>query len=230
MAIRLQKMMRPARLVPLSAAARGRLRRACILISLAAVLAACAVPPPPQPYNVCKIFKENKTWLNAALETEKRWSISASVTMAFIYHESSFVHDARPPRKREKILGFIPIWKRVSTAYGYAQATDPAWDDYKHTTGRVLASRSSFKDAIDFIGWYNDRSARALNIGRHDAYNLYLAYHEGVTGYRRGSYKKKPALKKIARRVEQRKIMYAKQIKACGGRLPSTWYIPNLYL
>ena len=41
------------------------------------------------------------------------------------------------------------------------------------------ADRDDFNDAIDFIGWYNDQSSRRSKISKSDAYNLYLAYHEG---------------------------------------------------
>lgn len=199
------------------------------VIFIAFILTACAQPPPPKPNDVCSIFEDRRTWLAAALATEQRWGIPASVTMAFIYQESSFIHDARPPYKKEKIMGFIPTWERITTAYGYAQATDPTWGDYKREVNRLFASRTNFRDAIDFIGWYNNKNARTLKISPHDAYNLYLAYHDGPTGYRRGDYKQDPALKQIARRVEQRKLKYARQIKRCSDRLPSTWYIPDIY-
>ena len=50
------------------------------------------------------------------------------VAMAVIKQESSFRHDARPPK--DYLLGFIP-WGHISSAYGYAQAQDPAWQDFQ---------------------------------------------------------------------------------------------------
>ena len=61
--------------------------------------------------------------------------------MATIYTESSFRHNAKPPRKW--YLGFIP-GKRASSAYGYSQALDGTWDRYQKETGRWGASRTDF--------------------------------------------------------------------------------------
>ncbi|MFT5349680.1 MAG: hypothetical protein ACI909_002229 [Planctomycetota bacterium] len=74
------------------------------------------------------------------------------------------------------------------------------------------------ENALDFIGWYNDKSHRQLGISRWNAKHLYLAYHEGRGGYSRGSYKNKPALLKIAERVERTAADYATQLKQCEAR------------
>ena len=138
------------------------------------------------------------------------------VAMAFVHKESSYVSDARPPRSR--LLWVIP-WTRPSSAYGYAQATSEAWRDYQDARGRWLADRADFDDAIDFIGWYNARSARLLGIARDNAYHLYLAYHEGPTGYRRGAWKNNPTVQSYARRVEQRAESYRRQLARCEDDL-----------
>lgn len=207
-----------------------RIHRPVVVLAAALLVGACAQPPPTTPNDVCQIFEDRKGWLKAARSAEKRWNIPASVAMAFIHQESSFINDARPPSKKTKILWFIPYEVPVTTAYGYSQALDGTWDDYKKDTDRTFARRTNFKDSIDFIGWYNDKSARSLGIRRTDAYRLYLAYHEGRTGYRRGSYRQKPDLIKIARRVDKRRKLYAKQLKACARKLGNPWYIPNFYL
>ncbi|MCV5690043.1 hypothetical protein OFN32_38125, partial [Escherichia coli] len=80
----------------------------------------------------------------------KEWGTPIHVAMAIIKQESSFRHDAKPPK--DYVLGFIP-WGRVSSAYGYAQAQDPAWDDFQDSTGQG-GSRSNFDDSIMFVGWY----------------------------------------------------------------------------
>ena len=105
----------------------------------------CATSPPSTTQDICKIFKEKKSWYRAAKKTEKRWKIPISVSMAFIKQESSFVADAKPPRTR--LLGFIP-WKRKSSAKGYAQAIDGTWDLYIKERGGWFTERNDFEDAV----------------------------------------------------------------------------------
>ncbi len=141
--------------------------------------------------------------------------------LAFIHQESSFKHDAKPPRR--KLLGFIP-WFRASSAYGYSQALDQSWQEYKDETGGILARRNSFADSADFIGWYNDKTARSLGISRDDAYSLYLAYHEGRGGYKRKTHNKKKWLLKAAGKVKRNAATYERQLKQCGHELTRPWY------
>lgn len=150
-----------------------------------------------------------------------------STILAFIHQESSFKHDAKPPRR--KLLGFIP-WFRISSAYGYSQALDESWQEYKDETGKFYARRSSFAHSADFIGWYNRKTIRSLGISRNDAYSLYLAYHEGRGGYKRNTFKKKKWLIEAAKKVRQNAATYNRQIKQCGHRLTRPWYdfLPRL--
>ena len=115
------------------------------------VISSCATSPPQNPDNICLIFEEKRSWYKAAIQTQKRWKLPPHVLMAVVYQESSFESNAKP--EREKLLGFIP-WKRPSSAKGYSQALTDTWDDYKDETGNSRASRKSFKDSADFIGWY----------------------------------------------------------------------------
>ncbi|MNN39648.1 hypothetical protein D3C81_1536950 [compost metagenome] len=115
--------------------------------------------------------------------------------MAIMKQESSFVADALPPR--DYLLWVIP-WGRVSSAYGYAQAQDPVWGEYKDATDNG-GSRDNFDDAIMFIGWYTTGTRSQLGISQWDAYNQYLAYHEGRGGYSRGSYRSKPWLMQVVK-------------------------------
>ena len=108
--------------------------------------------------------------------------------MAFVHRESHYVANAKPPRRR--LLGVVP-WKRLSSAYGYAQATDEAWQDYTDETDRWFVDRDDFADALDFIGWYNHRSHRRLGLRKDDAYHLYIAYYAGHGGYAQGRWKQK---------------------------------------
>ena len=47
----------------------------------------------------------------------------------------------------------------------------------------------------------------------NDAYNQYLAYHEGKAGYARGSYRKKAWLPPVARDVEAWAVRYEQQLR-----------------
>lgn len=178
------------------------------------LLAGCSSNPPKHTYNnICSIYDFDDDWYDAARASEKRWGVPMYVLMAFVHQESRFKHDAQP--ERPYFLGFIPL-PRNSSAYGYAQAQDPAWYDYQKATGRWSARRSSVSDSLDFIGWYNYESHKQLGISRKDPYNLYLAYHEGRGGYSRRSYEKKAWLKKVAHKVTNQARRYRSQLKSCS--------------
>jgi hypothetical protein len=181
-----------------------------------AVLQSCASKPPDEPEDLCAIFKEKGSWYKHARAAEKRWGLPVPVGMSFIYKESSYQAKARPDR--DKLLWVIP-WTRPSSAYGYAQATNEAWKDYKRDTGRNFVGRADIRDALDFIGWYNDRSHRMLGLSKNDAYSLYLAYYVGPTGFKRGVYKSQPAVQGYARRVSDRAYRYTKQLSRCEKKL-----------
>ena len=74
-------------------------------------------------------------------------------------------------------LGIIPLG-RESSAFGYAQALDGTWADYKKATGRSIARRSSIRDSADFMGWYMTKTRKLTGVSLSDAKNQYLAYHE----------------------------------------------------
>lgn len=184
------------------------------------ILSACVSTPPSNTANICSMFEERRQWYKAAVRTEKRWKVPVHVSMAFIEQESSFQAKARPPRK--KYLGFIP-GPRPSSAFGFAQVLDQTWVEYKEEAGNWGARRSDFKDAIDFIGWYNHNSYRRNGIRRDDAYRLYLAYHEGNGGYARGSFKKKPWLMDVSKKVQANANRYRDQFQRCEKKLGRNW-------
>lgn len=186
-----------------------------MVAGLVALLGGCATPPPKHPENICKIFDEHEDWFEAAVDMEEDWGTPIQIAMAFVKQESSYIHNALPPR--DYLLGFVP-WGRVSSAYGYAQAQDPAWEDYQKAT-RNGGSRTDFDDAMQFIGWYTSETHRQLGISKWDAYNQYLAYHEGRGGYRRGTYKGKPQVMRVARKVEQQAKTYGGQLRQCREAL-----------
>lgn len=177
-----------------------------------AVLAGCAPGPLTDLDDLCRIFEERPAWRESALRAGGRWGVPASIQLAFVHQESRFRAEARPPR--ERFLGFIPLW-RPSTAYGYGQVSDGTWDMYR-TREQRRAKRDRFEDVADFIGWYANHIHEVTGIDKDDAYRLYLAYHEGPTGFRRGSYLEKPWLLQVAGKVEARAQRYAAQRQHCG--------------
>tara|TARA_B100001123_G_C15329240_1_gene1030674 strand:- start:889 stop:1494 length:606 start_codon:yes stop_codon:yes gene_type:complete len=181
------------------------------------LISACAISGPPETTaDVCKIFKEKRSWYKAAKRTEDRWDIPIPVTMSIVKQESSFIAKAKPPRS--KLLGFIP-WKRESSAKGYAQAIDGTWELYKKERGRWFKSRSDFDDAVDFIGWYNSKSVKELNIDKNNARILYLAYHEGRRGYKKGTHRNKQWLLEVADKVQRQSDLYNLQYQDCKNKL-----------
>ena len=191
------------------------------LMGLAAlILAGGCASVPSSASDICDVFGEKRGWYRHAKQAEKTWNISIPIMMAFTYKESSFRHDARPPRK--KLLGFIP-GRRPSSAYGFAQATDETWEDYKRASGHKRARRTNFSDAIDFVGWYLERAHRELDIPRDDARRLYLAYHEGLTGYARGSWRSNTWLQGAADKVAANSQRYAGQLASCRRFLDRGW-------
>ena len=105
----------------------------------------------------------------------------------------------------------------VTQMRSIGQAKDGTWKEYQSKTGQRGAERDDFGDVADFIGWYADVIRKSTGIAVSDTYRLYLAYHEGPTGYRRGSYKDKAWLQGVAHKVSLRAERYARQYADCGG-------------
>ncbi len=186
---------------------------AAILVTILFSGCASNKPPPANAQdNICDIMQHDRHWYLAAKKAEKRWGTPVATLKAFIHQESRFVHNARPPR--EYALGFIPMPRR-SSAYGFAQAQNPAWHDYQKATRNYSARRDNKYDALDFIGWYNSVSNRRNGISLNDPYNLYLAYHEGHGGFSRKTYNQKPWLKNVANKVRNQSLRYQNQLKNC---------------
>lgn len=175
------------------------------------LLVGCATLPPRNTANLCGIFQEKEDWYADARKASRRWGTPIPVIMAIINQESSFVDDARPARIR--FLG-IPLW-RPSSAYGYGQAKDETWDWYMTKSGNRGADRDDFADAADFVAWYVRQTHLKIGIAQADAYNQYLAYHEGQGGYRRAAWRAKPWLQGIARKVSATAWRYQKQLDSC---------------
>lgn len=177
------------------------------VLLLGALLSSCAVTPPQNKENLCELFREKPEWYEATLRTYQKWGVPIHVQMAIMFQESSFIADARPPANW---LGIRP-----STAYGYAQALDQTWENYLSNTGIGNAYRDDFDDASDFVGWYCNLSYMKLGLSKLNADPLYLAYHEGHGGYKRGTYLQKDWLISTAKRVAMRANNYREQLSRC---------------
>ncbi len=186
-------------------------------IIAACFLVACSSPEPKDQSNICHVFRVYPSWYWAAKASRKKWGVPISVQMAIIHQESHFQADAKPPRK--KLLGVMP-WVHASTAQGYAQALNETWQSYLHATDQNRASRTNFKVATDFVGWFVYHAHRDLGISRNNAYELYLAYHEGEVGYHDRSYRYKPWLRHIAYQVSYTAMRYRYQLLRCEAHLP----------
>ena len=162
--------------------------------------------------NACSIVKQRPNIHRALKRTERKWKVPVPVLMAMIYQESKFVKDARTPVKY--VLGVLPMG-RQSSAYGYAQALDATWKEYQRDEGGRGARRTDIKDAADFMGWYMTETRERTGVPLTDARNQYLAYHEGRTGYLRGSHNSKSWLLRVSGEVNARAILYQRQLAAC---------------
>lgn len=182
------------------------------MLLLAASAIGCAATRPSRPHDLCSIFEEKPEWYEKAQASYATWGVPIPVQLAVIHQESNFESDVRPPRTR--ILWVIP-GPRPSSAYGYGQVLESTWDDYRSERGGLFAERDDFGDVADFIGWYGALGERRFGIPKDDPYAFYLAYHEGHTGYVRGSHRRKPAVRAVASSVAARARRYARQLGDC---------------
>ena len=184
-----------------------------------------SVAPPRATDDLCSLFSERRSWYRSAHRSYERWGVPVPVQLAVIHQESSFRSDALPARR--KLLWILP-GPRVSSAFGYGQALTPTWREYQMSTGNHGADRDDFADVTDFIGWYGTRAADRASVPKTDAYRFYLAYHEGWEGYRRGTWKNKPWLQRVARKVSSRAGRYHAQYESCEEKLASyRWWWPS---
>jgi len=168
----------------------------------------------------CSIFNERYLWYKHAKKTEKKWGTPIYIQLAIIKMESDFDWLAKPPR--QKLFKVIPF-KRPSSSFGYSQAVKGTWEQYKKETGNKLATRTRFKDSVDFIGWYTNKTESLLKISKKDAFRQYLAYHEGWGGYK--NYKNNQKVIVLAKKVEKQSNKYKAQLQDCQKRLNKNKYI-----
>ena len=175
---------------------------------------------PQNTSNSCSIFNERYLWYKHAKKTEQKWGTPIYIQLAIIKMESDFDWLAKPPR--QKLFKIIPF-KRPSSSFGYSQAVKGTWEQYKNETGNKLATRTRFKDSVDFIGWYTDKTESLLKISKKDAFRQYLAYHEGWGGYK--NYKNNQKVIVLAKKVEKQSNKYKSQLQDCQKRLNKNKYI-----
>ena len=189
-----------------------------LLILLLSLLSCSSIPK--NTHNSCAIFEERYLWYKHAKSTNKKWGAPIHLQLAFIKKESDFNWLAKPPRK--KIFKVVPF-KRPSSSFGYSQAVKGTWEQYKNETGNSLATRARFKDSVDFIGWYINKTSKILKISKNDAYKQYLAYYKGWGDYKNYSKDKKAII--YAKSVKELASKYRKQLSLCEKNLEKKKYI-----
>ena len=189
------------------------------LLILLSFLAACSSVP-KNTKNSCAIFEDRYLWYKHTKKVEEKWGVPVYIQLAFVKKESDFNWLAKPPRN--KLFKVIP-YKRKSSSFGYSQAIKGTWEQYKKETGNKLASRVRFKDSVDFIGWYTNKTETILKISKKDAFRQYLAYHEGWGNYK--YYKKNKKVIKLAKKVEKQSNIYKNQLNKCKNILSRKKFI-----
>ena len=170
--------------------------------------------------NSCSIFNEKYLWYKYTKKAEDKWGTPIYIQLAIIKMESNFNWLAKPAR--QKIFKVIPF-KRPSSSFGYSQAVKGTWEQYKNETGNKLATRTRFKDSVDFIGWYTNKTESILKISKKDAFRQYLAYHEGWGAYK--NYRNNQKVIGLAKKVKIQSDKYKSQLKKCEKRLNKNKFI-----
>ena len=189
------------------------------LFILLFLISACSSIP-SNTSNSCSIFNEKYLWFKHVKKTEKKWGTPIYLQLAIIKMESNFDWLAKPPR--QKLFKVIP-YKRPSSSFGYLQAVKGTWEQYKSETGNKLARRTRFKDSVDFIGWYTNKTNSILKISKNDVFKQYIAYHEGWGNYK--NYKNNQKVIVLAKKVTKQANEYRKQLSKCQKKLNRNKYI-----
>ena len=189
------------------------------LLILFFIINACSSIP-SNTSNSCSIFNERYLWYKYAKKSEQKWGTPIYLQLAIIKMESGFDWLAKPPR--QKLFKIVP-YKRPSSSFGYSQAVKGTWKQYKTETGNKIATRTRFKDSVDFIGWYTSKTEKILKVSKQDAFKQYIAYHEGWGNYK--NYKNNKKVINLAKKVEKQASIYKKQLSDCKNSLPTNKYI-----
>ncbi len=190
-----------------------------ILLIIIIFFSSCSSMP-ANTSNSCSIFDERYLWYKHAKKSEQEWGTPIYLQLAIIKMESGFDWLAKPPR--QKLFKVVP-YKRPSSSFGYSQAVKGTWKQYKKETGNKFATRARFKDSVDFIGWYTNKTEEILKVSKNDAFKQYIAYHEGWGNYKK--YKKNKKVINLAKRVEKQSNIYKQQLLECKNSLSTSKYI-----
>ena len=190
----------------------------CLLFLFFFINACSSIPSNTS--NSCSIFDERYLWYKHAKKSEQKWGTPIYLQLAIIKMESGFDWLAKPPR--QKLFKIVP-YKRPSSSFGYSQAIKGTWKQYKTETGNKLATRTRFKDSVDFIGWYTSKSSKILKISMNDPFKQYIAYHEGWGNYK--YYKKNIKVIELAKKVKTHSDRYEIQLNKCRKKLDKKKYI-----
>ena len=196
----------------------GFLKNKFIIIFFSLITGCSSIPS--NTTNSCLIFDERYLWYKHTKKVEQKWGTPIYIQLAIIKMESDFDWLAKPAR--QKIFKVIPF-KRPSSSFGYSQAVKGTWEQYKNETGNKLATRARFKDSVDFIGWYTNKSSKILKISKKDVFRQYIAYHEGWGNYK--NYKSNNKIILIAKKVEKQSSKYKNQLTKCKNVLSTNKYI-----
>ena len=195
-----------------------RIKKIIIFLSFLIISGCSSIPKNTS--DGCSIFSEKYFWYKHAVKVEKKWGTPIYLQLAIIKMESDFDWLAKP--QRQKIFKVIP-YKRPSSSFGYSQAVKGTWKQYKEDTGNKFASRARFKDSVDFIGWYTNKTKSILKIPLTDPFKQYIAYHEGWGGYK--NYKSNQKVILLAKKVENNSNKYRKQLEDCKSSLSTKKFI-----
>ncbi len=190
-----------------------------LLIFLFFLISSCSSIP-KNTADGCSIFSEKYLWYKHSKKTEEKWGTPIYIQLAIIKMESNFDWLAKP--QRQKIFKVIP-YKRPSSSFGYSQAVKGTWEQYKKETNNKLATRTRYKDSVDFIGWYTNKTEKILKISKKDAFKQYLAYHEGWGNYK--NYKNNQKVIILAKKVSKQAKEYKNQLITCQKKLNRNKYI-----
>ncbi|WP_386679288.1 transglycosylase SLT domain-containing protein [Loktanella sp. R86503] len=189
--------------------------RALVFLTLLGSCASREYSAPRDLDNACAILSERPEYRRAFKKVEQKYGVPMPAMMAIIYQESKFIGNNRPPH--QYALGVIPVG-RQSSAVGYSQALDGTWEEYQDQVGGRRAKREDIHAASDFMGWYMTATVRETGVPLTDVRNQYLAYHDGRTGFKKGTWRSKSWLIRIAGEVEARALLYDAQLRSCGKR------------
>ena len=162
---------------------------------------------PPNIENICAIFTAKPHWVEGARASYGEWNLPVEVMMAIMRYESSFIATARPLDAKGR---------RRSSAYGYSQALDGTWKQYKQETGRHKDKRDDFTAAVYFIGWYADKALDVHEeLSPYDVTGLYVLYHDGWSSLKDERRELKIHVLETAAKVHKQTLSYHQQLKEC---------------